>query len=128
MKIIKKTGLVPVKDLLTGEVFGVSPDTARVEVNKGRYQLMEIPSDYETEEVEGPEILAGGAPVDDGDGEKETIQIPEDWRKDQHLKRIKLAKDLFPSYQPPDGKWTADIADAKIEEEIARRLSEEPQA
>lgn len=137
MFIIKKTGLVPVKDVKTGDVFGVSPDVARTNVLAGNFALvMDIPEDYETEEVDGPVVNKEGFYVkpeasdkrgsaDAGNDENTVVEIPEDWRSKQHLVRIKLAKDLFPDYTPTteNGKWTADLADQKIQEAVDARLN-----
>lgn len=138
MKVIKKTGLVPVKDVTTGEIFGVMPETARTQILAGKFALiMDIPEEHETEEVDGPEVdkdgfyvqpkegdrrgSAGKASKPQGDNEENEIKdIPENWRDMQHLQRIKLAKDLYPDYTPTteNGKWTADHADQKIQEMV----------
>lgn len=134
MKVIKKTGLVPVKDKDTGEVFGVSPEVARREVLRGTYALVtEIPSEYETEEVDGPEVNEEGFFVgedrSDGAGkpkdeDAERIEIPEDWRSKHHLVRMKMAKELYPDFTPENGgKWTTELADQKIQEMVDQRTN-----
>ena len=51
MKVVKKTGLVPVYSLRTGDIFGVSPDKAREMVNAKLATFADVPEGVETYEV-----------------------------------------------------------------------------
>jgi hypothetical protein len=125
MKVIKATGLVPVHATHSAEIFGVTPEVARAEVAKGTLILVDIPDDYETIEVDGPSVDDVQSKKDE---DEEVVEIPENWQSMQHLRRVKLAKDLYPNYEPEteNKKWTVELADKKIQEEVDRRTAETP--
>ncbi len=126
MKVVKATGLVPVKGIGRGHrhprnvIFGLTPDKARAGILAKEVSLAEIDDGIETYEVDGPRAVVAVAPVVTED----LIPIPAEWSSWHHLPKIKLAKRLVPDHVPePDGKWTEAGANAVIAAEVQRRAA-----
>jgi len=117
MKMVKKTGLVPVyagKDV--NHIFGVTPDAAKEGVENKTLFLVEIPEGIETEEVPGMEI------VEPEEFNSEGVVIPPDWDELHHMKKVKLAQSILgDEYKVPEGTKALDYAETAIREEIQRR-------
>lgn len=110
MKVVKKTGLVPVHSFRTGTVFGVKPGIARTMLAANECELVEIPSHVETEDNAAPVPKETPKPV------VETADVPEDWEKMHHLKQIALAKSLKEDYEVPEGMRAVEYAAQVIRE------------
>ncbi|BCH33131.1 hypothetical protein MesoLjLc_50610 [Mesorhizobium sp. L-8-10] len=122
MKVVKKTGLVPVLSLQTGGIFGVPPEKARELLRAKQAELVPIPEDIETLDV--PNAPAApkqkqAAPVE------HDIAIPDNWEEMHFLQQIKLAKTLRPEYAPAEGMKPLEYAQAVIREEVQRRAAAE---
>lgn len=134
MKVIKLTGLVPVKALVrhknvpSGKVFGVTPELARKGLAAGEVELYPVPDNVETYNV--PDLIPA-APVEapaqaaaSGTGD-----IPDDWESMQWLKQVKIAKQITGGdLVQLDGEKPADAAKRIIREEVQRRAAAEKQA
>ena len=120
MKVVKKTGLVPVYSLQTGDIFGVSPDKARAMVEAKQAQFVDPPEGvefYETADKVKPPKVESVAEVYD-------VEIPENWEKSHHLQKIKLAKTLTGD----DSVKTLKVAEEVIASEVQRRAAAAPAA
>lgn len=119
MKVIKSTGLVPVKMLvnalpyLFGNIHGFFPARASAMVQAGEAEFVEIPDDIETEviDVAIPAEKKEPAALDPRDA----VEIPDNWQDMNILKMVKLAKSFV---ETVDSKETADAA---IKAELDRR-------
>ena len=134
MKVIAHTWLVPVKAKIrfgnhaVGHVFGLKPDNARTGVEDGNLELHPIPDGIETFDAPDPQVKTAAPPkvVDVPTGQ---IEIPVNWDQSidagglHHLQRVALAKKLAPDTTLPDGKWTVELADTVIRNEIQRRAA-----
>lgn len=129
MKMVKATGLVPVKAVKNvryrpGTIFGLPPSKIQAALDAGEVSLdVEIPANYETVDVPDPRNMIRSSRAEEQadepkDGE---IAIPDDWRELHHFKRIAIAKELHPEHE---GKWTAEMADEAIEHELKRRAKQ----
>ena len=120
MKVVKKTGLVPVYSLRTGDIFGVSPDKAREMVKAKLATFADVPEGVETYEVADAKKPATKVETK----EEPAVAIPEDWETQHHLQKIKLAKTL------PGGEGVKTLKEAVevIGLEIQRRAAAETPA
>lgn len=121
MKVVKKTGLVPVRSNETGDIFGVTPARARELLAEKKVVLFEIPKEVEVIEADDPapekvEVMSAG----------HDIEIPDDWESLHYLSKIKLAKELVGGeLAVKDGQKTVDAAEDAIAAEVERRASTE---
>lgn len=116
MKVVKKTGLVPVHSFKTGTIFGVVPDVARKMLAEKAAELVEVPEGIETFEVADsvePKKKPAAAK------EVHAIDIPGNWEEMHHLQKIKLAKAIAGD----DSVKTLDAAKEIIGAEIQRRAA-----
>lgn len=120
MKVVKKTGLVPVYSLQTGGIFGVSPDKAREMVAAKLATFADIPEGIETYEVADAK-----KPAEKAETKAEpAVEIPENWETMHHLQKIKLAKTLTGD----DSVKTLKEALEVIASEVQRRAAAVPAA
>lgn len=122
MKVVKKTGLVPVYTKNDADtVFGVPPQSAIEGVKAGTLFLFQIPDDVETFEI------ADGKPVAAVSEKPEApavVQIPENWESLHHATIIRLAKDILgDAFVVPDGKTAKEVAIEEIADEVERRAA-----
>lgn len=119
MKVIKSTGLVPVKMLVNalpytfGNIFGFFPARASAMVNAGEAEFIEIPDDVETEIIDvavPAEKIVPAAP-----DPRDMVEIPAEWQAMNPLKLVKLAK-LF-----DDTVDSKEAAETAIKVELDRR-------
>ncbi|AMX93630.1 MULTISPECIES: hypothetical protein [Mesorhizobium] len=115
MKVVKKTGLVPVHSTKTGRIFGVTPDTARKMLREKAAELVNVPEGIETFEVADSVEPKQPAEIK----EVTAAPIPDDWESMHHLQKVKLAKTL------PGGEDVKTLAAAVevIGAEIQRRAA-----
>lgn len=132
MKVVKKTGLVPVK-LFTpfstgfpGDIVGVSPAKAREMVKKKEAILVDIPEHIETIDEAGPTPDAVSVPVEEDTSHLDKVVIPDNWETIHHLKRIVIAKSLSDPLEIRDGEKPLEAADRMIRQEIERRQAKNP--
>lgn len=120
MKVVKKTGLVPVCSNANGSVFGVDPKTAAEWVKTGQATLADIPEGIETIEV-NIEVL----PAPTVEEPPVAVDIPDDWESLHHLQRVKLAKQLLgvETLTLMGEEKPSDHADRVIREELQRRAA-----
>lgn len=119
MKMVIKTGLVPVHSLKTGEIFGVKPAIARAMLSAKEAILVDIPDDIPSITVADlPKQKTAPDPVDEP-----MVEIPEDWESIHFLQQIKLAKSLQPNSPPPDGVKPLEHARTIIADEVQRRAA-----
>jgi hypothetical protein len=120
MKVVKKTGLVPVHTKQETRIFGVLPTVAAKGVAAGSLFLAEIPEGIETIEFATAEPKKAESPVEvDG-----VVQIPEDWEALHYASQIVLAKTIVGGDLPAiEGKKPADVARDIIREELTRRAA-----
>lgn len=124
MKVVKKTGMVPVRFLRNGEIRGVVPEKIPALLEAGVVEMVEIPDDVETIEVDfamprkKPET--SGVMTTRASGE---VQIPDNWKELHHLQAVKLAKEILGTekFDPPAEKRPAEYALEVIGNEVARR-------
>src|SRR5262245_33840490 len=125
MKVIKSTGLVPVKALVrferhrSGSVFGMTVEQVRKALPAGEVELHPISEDVETFDVPDVSIPSKKAPVDESS--ETVVEIPDDWEGLQWLQRVKLAKAIGGEVTPVGDETGADAANRIIREEIQRR-------
>lgn len=137
MKIIKATGLVPVKALVSvdnfhaGQVFGMLPDDALKAVRAGYVELRPVRADIEIVEHATSEAPpAAEEPV----ASDKPVEIPEDWEARGPLVWIATAKKIvgtdivLTDEQKQAGVKISDIAKATIAEELERRAAAEQAA
>ncbi|CDX26677.1 hypothetical protein MPL3356_60493 [Mesorhizobium plurifarium] len=134
MKVIKLTGLVPVKALVrhknipSGKVFGITPELARKGLAAKEIELYPVPDGIETYDV--ADFTPAAAPVEEAVVEPAgDVVIPDDWETMQWLKRVKLAQQIV------GGELTLlaeekplDAAMRVISAEVQRRAAAEKQA
>ncbi|TCU34156.1 hypothetical protein [Rhizobium azibense] len=120
MKVVKKTGLVPVHTKIDKTVFGVAPAVAVKGVKQGTLFLVDIPEGVETVEFDVPAAPKAEQPADvDG-----VVQIPADWETLHYAKIIVLAKNLLGADLPEiEEKKPAEVARDIIREELSRRAA-----
>lgn len=119
MKMVKKTGLVPVKDAGTGSVYGVKPAKAREMIAAKSATLVDIPEGIETVDLgDVSEPKSADKPA-----EVSGPEIPEDWESMHHLQRVKLALAIHGDFTVHDGEKKSDAADRIIREEVQRRAA-----
>lgn len=129
MKVIKKTGLVPVHTKHNAEIFGVTPDVARTQVPLGELFLVEIPDSYETFEVPDP-VFPVPEVKEEPDKKVELVVIPDDWKSFPALKRLSLAskiagrKFVLTDEQKAKEMKVSELGDEFLREEVARRAAE----
>jgi hypothetical protein len=137
MKVIAKTGFVPVKFLhssppyVAGEIGGLTPEQAREAVAKGQVALVPIAAGLETFEVPGPEsVKAKPAAVESMPSLFEKADIPADWENLHHLKKVALAKQIagLEKLDPPPGTKPLEYAEQIIRTEIENRAAAEAKA
>ncbi|TIX28918.1 hypothetical protein [Mesorhizobium sp.] len=115
MKVVKKTGLVPVYSLQTGTIFGVVPDAARKMLTEKTAELVDAPEGIETFEVADSIEPKKPAAIK----EVPAMDIPDNWESMHHLQKIKLAKTLTGD----DSVKTLAAAVEVIGAEIQRRAA-----
>jgi hypothetical protein len=123
MKVVKKTGLVPVHTSQSTRVFGVSPAEALKGLANGTVFLAAIPDDVETYEIDdGPKADAAVVQAKPDD---EVVEIPDDWDKLHYMKIVVLAKQILNVEDlPEDGdKTAAVIAKEIVSAEVAKRAA-----
>lgn len=134
MKVIKLTGLVPVKALVrhknipSGKVFGVKPELARAGIAAGEIELYPVPDGVETYNVAD---LIPAAPVEAPKTAESSgaVDIPEDWETMQWLKRVKLAQQIVGGELTLEAdEKPLDAAMRVISAEVQRRAAAEKQA
>ena len=121
MKVVKKTGLVPVHTSQSTKVFGVSPADAMKGLADGTLFLAVIPDGIETFDVdEGPKADTA---VTLEEQPAEVVEIPNDWENLHFAKIIVLAKKILGVKDlPEDGdKTSAVIAKEIVLAELAKR-------
>lgn len=116
MKVVKKTGLVPVFSKADRRVIGVPPAVAREMIKKNEGSLVSIPSGIETFEVD---VIA--KPAEPKKPVEYDVAIPDDWESLHFLQQIKLAKALRSDYAVPEGTKPLEYAKEVIREEAQRR-------
>lgn len=129
MKVIKHTGLVPVRALkrignyAPNTVFGMKPKDVLKALKDGFVSLEHIAEDVEHFVVADPAAEIIGAP-DDKVEQIADVEIPEDWQKLQWTKQVKLAQEILgEKIEPVDGKKPLEIAQEAITAELARRAA-----
>ncbi|WP_192246079.1 hypothetical protein [Mesorhizobium silamurunense] len=134
MKVIKLTGLVPVKALVrhknmrSGQVFGVTPEQARTGLAAKEVELYPVPADVETFDVAD---FIPAAPVEQPAAAEPAgdVEIPDDWETMQWLKRVKLAQKIVGGELTLEGdEKPLDAAMRIIGAEVQRRAAAEKQA
>jgi len=119
MKVVKKTGLVPVHTKQNSVIFGVSPETAIKGIKSGELVLVPVPDDVETIEFTLAEPKKEDAPI-----EVVGINIPEKWDTMHWAAKVKLAKEILGEDLPEvEGKKAVDVADDVIRNEVSRRAA-----
>lgn len=124
MKVVKKTGLVPVHSTASKEIFGVSPADAAKGVKNGTLFLIDIPEDIETITIsDGP---ANGV-VENDEPDSDVVDIPEGWESLHWAKIVVLAKDILGVDELPEheSKKPLEVARETVQAEVDRRLSED---
>lgn len=126
MKVVKKTGLVPVHTKHDATVFGVPPAAAIKGVIEGKLFLFPIPDDVETIEFDDPKVPELQAEPEVAD----PLGIPDDWESLHYAKIIVIAKNIVGGDLPEvEDKKPAEVARDIIREELSRRaagISETP--
>lgn len=123
MKVVKKTGLVPVHTKKTAAIFGISPAAALKGVQSGELILVPIPDDIETFEFAVAEPKKEAAPV-----EQVALDIPGAWESMHWAAKVKLAKELLGEDLPEvEGKKAVDVAEDVIRNEVSRRAAGNPE-
>jgi hypothetical protein len=95
MKIVKDTGLVPVKLIaahpagiaMKGDIIGVTPARAKAYINTGVAELVDIPEGIETETL-------GEVEAEVAEPVQAMTATETDWRKMKFFAKLKVAKDL----------------------------------
>lgn len=135
MKVIKATGLVPVRVLTlygphrAGAIFGLTPEQTSKALETESVELYPIAEGIETVDVavripapprtDPKAVTTTAVPFVEGPA---PIEIPADWAQKHYLQRIKLAKDIAgETWAVPDGTSAKDHADKIIAAELARR-------
>ncbi len=122
MKVVSKTGLVPVLCGVTGSIFGIEPEKAIKLLATKRVALVPIPEEIETYDFGEPVV---DDPVVVNESQATDGLVPEDWRELHHLPRIKLAKEIYGGDLPLiDGEKPAQAAIRVIEDYLAGEKSE----
>ncbi len=121
MKVVKKTGLVPVYSLQTGAVTGMKPDLVRALLKANKVELVAIPDGIETYEV--ADIIA--PPPAEVSAPPEIVDIPEGWERQHFLKQIKLAQTIAGYTDPPEGRAPKEYAIEVLRNEVQRRAAAE---
>jgi len=118
MRVVSKTGLVPVYNLVSGRIHGVFPDIARAMIADGKAELHKIPDGVEYYEVPDREAPAQAASEPTPDKE-----IPPEFEKKHFLWQIKLAQEIFGYKKPPEGRQAAEYALELLRNEVQRRAA-----
>lgn len=123
MKVVKKTGLVPVHTKQEKRIFGVFPAIALKGVADGTLFLVDIPEDVETFEFAAPALQATEEPVE----ADAVLDIPADWETLHWAKQVVIAKQILGVDDLPEvaDKKPAEVAKDVIREELARRTANE---
>lgn len=119
MKVVKKTGLVPVLSLQTGAVTGMKPDLVRDLLQKKLVELVPIPDGIETFEA----LAAIASPAPEAAREV-LVEIPDGWERLHFLKQIKIAREIAGYDQPPEGRQAKEYAYEILSAEVERRSGE----
>lgn len=127
MKVIKSTGLVPVKALMrfknhrSGSVFGIEPKLVGAAIKAGEVELVDVPDGIET--IELPDPMP--APKKSEPRSEDPIEIPDGWEDQHYAKNVLLAKRILgvEELSKIEGKNSSDIANEIIEAEVARRAA-----
>lgn len=123
MKVVKKTGLVPVHTNKSTVIFGVSPEVATKGIKSGDLILVPVPDEIETFEFSVAEPKKEAAPV-----EQVALDIPGAWESMHWAAKVKLAKELLGEDLPEvEGKKAVDVAEDVIRNEISRRAAGNPE-
>ncbi|WP_269581969.1 hypothetical protein [Roseibium sp. Sym1] len=133
LKVIKKTGLVPVKlkvkngSFSAGDVCGLLPARARQAILDGEADPVDPPDgvEFDTIPLPNPKSKKKQEPenekstIDQGVSE---IEIPDTWREAHYLQQVALAKRIAgDDWAVPDGAKPKEHAVNVIEEELNRR-------
>lgn len=122
MKVVRNTGLVPVRDNKVGRIFGVRPAAALEMVKAGKAELYPIPADVETFEIPDEDGPAPEAPKSAG-----PIDIPEGWERFHYTRHIQIAKSILgDAYVLPAGVTASVFSRQVIADEVQRRAAENP--
>jgi hypothetical protein len=125
MKVVKKTGLVPVKLHIAystgfpGNIIGVSPTKAKDMVRKKEAELVAIPEGIDTVDALDPNPIAEDTTAEPDDRDK--VEIPDEWESMHPLRKIAIAKSLVDPLEIRDGEKTGEAAERTIREELDRR-------
>lgn len=121
MKVVKRTGLVPVQTKKTGDIFGMPPKAAEIAFKAGEVTFVDPPAGIDFYEVI---LQKEKAPEKKETPSDDEIIILDGWKGLHHLKKIALAKALLgDGYAVPEGTKTADYAESVIEAEVQRRAA-----
>lgn len=120
MKVVTKTGLVPVFEHRTGRIRGVKPNVARQLIAERKGEFARIPAGIET--YEEPDVIV--QPLTKAAKPLE-IEIPENWESEHYLRQIKLAQKIFGYDNPPEGRGPKEYAQELLREEVQRRAAAE---
>src|SRR3546814_122383 len=120
MKVVKKTGLVPVHTENSNDVFGLPPAEALRGLAAGKLFLVEIPEGIETYEIDDK---PAAVKQEEKPAEDEDVVIPGNWESLHYTKIVVLAKQILGVEDlPEDGdKNMATIAKEIVTAEIAKR-------
>lgn len=125
MKVVKKTGLVPVHTKNDPALFGVPPARAVEGLKDGTLFLGEIPEGVETFDV--PDLIVKKDV--EVSGVPKLVAIPADWETMHHAKIMKLASDIYgDAYSVPDGTPPKAYAIEMVNAEVERRAAAEAEA
>ncbi len=126
MKVVAKTGLVPVHTNNDKTIFGLPPVDVRKGLADGSLFLVDIPDDIETIEVDDG-VTALPVAVDDHEPDG-LVEIPENWETLHYTKIVVIAKKILGVEDlPEDGdKSIAVIAKEIVMAELAKRAGEQP--
>lgn len=136
MKVVKKTGLVPVYEPKNAaHIFGVTPEAAIEGVNKRTLVLVDeqVLKDAKVDTfdyvVPGSSSKAKDEKDDaDNDG---PIEIPADWEGQHYMKNVQLAERIEPGMAAKAkaaGKSAKEAAEEVIKAELERRGKQDPGA
>src|SRR3546814_13260450 len=99
MKVVKKTGLVPVHTENSNDVFGLPPAEALRGLAAGKLFLVEIPEGIETYEIDDK---PAAVKQEEKPAEDEDVVIPGNWESLHYTKIVVLAKQILGVEDLPD--------------------------
>jgi hypothetical protein len=136
MKVVKRTGLVPVYEPKnSSHIFGVSPEAAIEGVNNKILVLVDEQvlkdAEVETFDYVVPGSTGKAKDAKDDADEAGPILIPADWETQHYMKNIQIAETIKPGMAAAAkaaGKSAKDAAEEIIKTELARRAAQDPGA